>query len=208
MARREFTNKKFSGDASQDMSFSNLDLNNVLFENCTFRRVVFNNITADGITFKHCFIRDSYFTNCDMKEVKFIDCMIEDCRFLNGDMRDASIEDTSITLSRFENINAENAAFKDSLVLTTSFNNCKMRSRIVYVSPVAKGVGGATYFCAEDLVQFFDGEFYRNVKLDEWEKETRDLYEEGNDDKQMICLEIMDAINYFKSVKDTERLRR
>ena len=208
MARREFTNKKFSGDISQDMSFSNLDLNNVLFENCTFRRVVFNNIAADGITFKHCFIRDSYFTNCDMKEVKFIDCMIEDCRFLNGDMRDASIEETSITLSRFENINAYNAAFKDSVVLTTSFNHCKMRNRIVYISPVAETISGATYFCAEDTVQFFDGEFIRNVKLDEWEKETRNRYEESDDDEQMTCLEIIDAINYFKSVKDTERLKR
>jgi len=134
--------------------------------------------------------------------------MVEDCRFLNGDMRDASIEETSITLSRFESINAENAAFKNSVVLTTSFNKCIMKNRIVYVSPVAEAISGVTYFCAKDKVQFFDGEFVRDIKLDEWEKETRDRYEEGDDDEQMICLEIMDAINYFRGVRDTERLRR
>jgi len=83
-----------------------------------------------------------------------------------------------------------------------------MKNRIVYVSPVAEAISGVTYFCAEDKVQFFDGEFVRDIKLDEWEKETRDRYEEGDDDEQMICLEIMDAINYFRGVRDTERLRR
>ena len=118
----------------EDRSFSGLEFNGVIFENCTFTKVAFKNATFDNVLFKAC-----NFTKCDFSDSWFTCCEFIAVKNIGADLRnsklfDVRIEDSHFRYSNFSASGLNTCAILNSDMSDTFFAECLFKSVVLDAS--------------------------------------------------------------------------
>ncbi len=135
LKRLDLVKSNFKGT---NLSYANIEEG--IFNECTFLGTMLNNTIARKDEFKKCTIKNVKFEDSNIKSTKFYDCIIISTNFSNSDLSNAGFYNCDLQYCSFENCNLERTVFKNCKNLNIDSLNKAKKLSYTYVDKDYYGI--------------------------------------------------------------------